>query len=265
LDESNSVKKNEKALKLGVVQIPRPHRLFYKFMRSVIVITQNCNYWDEIPVRKAVLKILKGKVSVLAHNGKLLGYDFDGNEIWNPLIIQLRYFSGYKCKATKISFSHSAVFDRDDNICQYWHNYKLLENGTIKKTKPFKYKCTEEDRTIDHILPISRGGVNNFLNTVCACKYCNEIIKRNRTPEEVGLRLISKPKVPKREIGEWVRKKFAYNPNKESHRRLVEMLPNLGYTHSHSLKKALAEASKCNVLCSNCHRELHFKERSSSG
>lgn len=198
-------------------------------MHNVVVVTQSCDYWDEIPVRKAVLKILKGKVSVLAHNGKLLGYDFDGNEIWDPLIIQLRHFAGYKCKSTKIPFSHSAVFDRDDNTCQYWHDYILEDDGTMKKVKPFKYKCTEDDRTIDHVFPISRGGANSFDNTVCACRYCNEIIKRNRTPDEAGLRLITKPVVPRRELGEWVRKKFVYNPHKESHRRLVEMLPNLGY------------------------------------
>lgn len=198
-------------------------------MRSVIVVTQNCDYWDEIPLRKAVIKILKGKVTILAHNGKLLGHDFDGNEIWDPLIIQLKKFSGYKCKKTKVPFSHSAVFDRDDNICQYWHTYILLADGTIEKTEPFKYKCTEGDRTIDHVLPISRGGANNFMNTVCACRRCNEILKRNRTPEEAGLRLISKPRIPKREIGEWVRKKFAYNPNKRAHKELVKMLPNLGY------------------------------------
>lgn len=198
-------------------------------MHSVIVVTQSCNYWDEVPVKKAVLKILKGKVSVLAHNGNLLGYDFNGNEIWDPLIIQLKYFSGYKCKKTKISFSHSAVFDRDDNTCQYWHEYIQDDDGTLKKVDQFKYKCTEEDRTIDHVHPLSRGGENTFENTVCACRHCNEILKRNKTPSEAGLRLISEPVMPERKLGEWVRRKFVYNPNKESHRKLVEMFPNLGY------------------------------------
>jgi len=32
--------------------------------------------------------------------------------------------------------------------------------------------------------------------------------------------------------------------------------------HSSSKEKALKEAKKCIILCANCHRELHYKERS---
>ena len=49
-----------------------------------------------------------------------------------------------KYKSTKVNFSHLAVFDRDDNCCQYWH---------YNDDQPFIYKCNEMDRTIDHIIP----------------------------------------------------------------------------------------------------------------
>lgn len=199
-------------------------------MHSVIVTTESLAFWDEVSVKKAVLKILKGRVNVVAHNGKLLGHDGDGNEIWDPLIIQVIGFPGYKCKKTTIPYSHQAVFDRDDNYCQYWHEHIVHEDGTVKKTKPFRYKCTEEDRTIDHVVPLSRGGSrNSFENTVCACRHCNEIIKRNRTPVEAGLRLITKPRTPSRKLGELVKKKFVYNPRKESHRKFIEIHPEFGY------------------------------------
>jgi 5-methylcytosine-specific restriction endonuclease McrA len=46
--------------------------------------------------------------------------------------------------------------------------------------------CTgycENDRTIDHIIPISKGGRNQFINMVLACRKCNEE-KANKMPEE---------------------------------------------------------------------------------
>ena len=198
-------------------------------MDNVIVLTQSCQYWDEIPIKKAIVKILKGKVTILAQTNKLLGYDYDGNEIFYPLVVQLRKFSGYKCKTKEVPFSHAAVFDRDNNICQYWHTTKVNDDGTTEKVEPFKYKCTKNDRTIDHVFPLSRGGENTFLNTVCACRQCNEKIKRNRTPEEAGLKLIRLPFIPERKLGEWIVKSFVFDKNKDSHKKLIEILPNLGY------------------------------------
>lgn len=37
--------------------------------------------------------------------------------------------------------------------------------------------CTvycEENRTVDHIIPISKGGRNQFINMVLSCRKCNE-------------------------------------------------------------------------------------------
>lgn len=53
--------------------------------------------------------------------------------------------------------------------------------------------CGKYGNTIDHILPKSRGGLITWGNAVTACKKCNNG-KRNRTPEEAGLK---RPKIPK--------------------------------------------------------------------
>ena len=37
--------------------------------------------------------------------------------------------------------------------------------------------------TIDHMVPLSRGGADCIDNMICSCKMCNEL-KRNRTIEE---------------------------------------------------------------------------------
>ncbi len=49
--------------------------------------------------------------------------------------------------------------------------------------------------TLDHILPRSRGGKEEWENLVVACITCNNK-KGNRTPEEAGMKLLSKPKKP---------------------------------------------------------------------
>lgn len=51
--------------------------------------------------------------------------------------------------------------------------------------------------TRDHIRPVSRGGLDVWMNVVTACRHCNGI-KRNRTPEEAGVELMYAPYVPNR-------------------------------------------------------------------
>ena len=166
-------------------------------MSSVIVVNPQLEYWGEISLRKAILTLVKEKANALTHTGKVIGFDINNNPIYYPLVIQLRRLVIVKYKSSKVHFSHSAVFDRDDNFCQYWHFNDMNE--------PFIYKCTETDRTIDHVIPISRGGKkNDFKNAVCFCRNCNELIKRNRTPNEAGLKLIKYPTEPKRIIGDRV-------------------------------------------------------------
>jgi 5-methylcytosine-specific restriction endonuclease McrA len=45
------------------------------------------------------------------------------------------------------------------------------------------YCGSEDDLTRDHVMPRSRGGLNDESNKVWACRSCNSA-KGNRTPEE---------------------------------------------------------------------------------
>tara|TARA_Y100001938_G_C8047468_1_gene409771 strand:- start:558 stop:1073 length:516 start_codon:yes stop_codon:yes gene_type:complete len=72
------------------------------------------------------------------------------------------------------------ILRRDDYVCQYCEI--KLSNST--------------KRTIDHILPISRGGGNTWTNLVASCHKCNNR-KGNRTPKEANMKLKRKPFVPK--------------------------------------------------------------------
>jgi len=51
--------------------------------------------------------------------------------------------------------------------------------------------------TRDHLLPISRGGLDSWNNVVTACHSCNHA-KGALTPEEAGLELLAIPFVPNR-------------------------------------------------------------------
>jgi 5-methylcytosine-specific restriction endonuclease McrA len=78
--------------------------------------------------------------------------------------------------------SRHMIYSRDNHQCQYC--------GSIKNL------------TIDHVMPRSRGGDNSWSNLVTACMPCNTH-KGDRTPEEWGRPLYSKPKAPfnKLELG----------------------------------------------------------------
>ena len=68
---------------------------------------------------------------------------------------------------------------RDGNRCQY--TGRLLGAG---------------EGSLDHVLPLSRGGANTFENVVWSDRRVNHR-KANRTPEEAGLRLRAKPVTPR--------------------------------------------------------------------
>lgn len=57
-------------------------------------------------------------------------------------------------------------------------------------------RCAESEATVDHVLPVSRGGRSSWSNTVTACSRCNQR-KANRLPHEAGMKLLIEPKLPR--------------------------------------------------------------------
>lgn len=49
--------------------------------------------------------------------------------------------------------------------------------------------------TRDHIVPVSRGGRDNWMNVVTACRTCNQR-KSGHTPDQAGMELLYAPYVP---------------------------------------------------------------------
>jgi hypothetical protein len=52
-----------------------------------------------------------------------------------------------------------------------------------------------ESLTRDHLIPLSRGGSNDWTNVVAACSPCNTR-KGNRLPEEIGMHPLTQPIEP---------------------------------------------------------------------
>jgi 5-methylcytosine-specific restriction endonuclease McrA len=94
-----------------------------------------------------------------------------------PEIIILKEYGGIPFK--QVNFTRRNLYKRDGYTCQYC----LI--GFIPK-----------ELTIDHVIPRSRGGSNDWTNCVTSCEYCNSK-KADRTPQESGMKLHRAPKMPK--------------------------------------------------------------------
>lgn len=68
--------------------------------------------------------------------------------------------------------------------------------GVIRRDKGRCGYCgADSGKTVDHIVPTSRGGKNTWTNTIACCDPCNQR-KGNYTLAEVKMKLLFKPAQP---------------------------------------------------------------------
>jgi len=91
-----------------------------------------------------------------------------------PLVIRLTKFVHVPRKFRR-QVTNTFLFARDEYRCQY-----CGRRGVELKPR--------ETLTRDHLIPLSRGAA--------ACRSCN-LRKRDRTPEEAGMRLATVPRSPR--------------------------------------------------------------------
>lgn len=91
-----------------------------------------------------------------------------------PTILVSRTYE--KIPPLKTRVSKRKIWLRDKGICQY----------TGKK-------LDKETGNVDHVIPRDKGGENSWTNMVLSCKSINSK-KKNKTPEEAGLKLLRQPK-----------------------------------------------------------------------
>lgn len=127
-----------------------------------------------VSVRRAIVLILTEK-AVMEHADTERLIRSATRELPTPLVVRLLRFVRVPYRR-KVPWSRGGVLERDARRCAY---------------------CGGRASSIDHIVPISRGGAaRSWLNTVAACLECNQT-KADRTPAEAGMRLLVKPFEPK--------------------------------------------------------------------
>ena len=93
-----------------------------------------------------------------------------------PRIVRLLFYDRLPRK--EVTLNRRNIYARDHNHCQYCG----------KKFPP-------SELSLDHVIPKTQGGKESWHNLVCACLRCNNR-KGNRSPDQVGLALLRKPRQP---------------------------------------------------------------------
>ncbi|CAB4966042.1 unannotated protein [freshwater metagenome] len=141
-------------------------------MQSALVLNATYEPLSVVSSRRAICLVLGDKADLIEHDESFLRSE--RLSLPNPSVIRLRYVVKVPYHR-RTSLSRRAVFARDDNRCQY---------------------CAGIADSLDHVMPRSRGGLHIWENVVAACRKCN-LGKRDRTPDEAGMKLAKAPLIPK--------------------------------------------------------------------
>ncbi len=126
--------------------------------------------------RKAICLWFQDKVEVLEFHTATVSSPSRSYQL--PAVIRLKqYIRPYLSLSVRLSRQN--IFLRDNHICQYCHR-----------------KFSEKRLTIDHVLPLSKGGKHEWTNVVTACSLCNNK-KGDKSPEKANLRLLTRPEKPR--------------------------------------------------------------------
>ena len=124
-----------------------------------------------VPMRRAVVLVLKEKAEIVARNGSELHSERMSLPV--PSVIRLHHFVRVPYRS-RVPLSRRAVFARDGHKCQY---------------------CNRAAENIDHVVPRSRGGPHAWDNVVASCRSCNAR-KEDRLLADSGLNLRRPPREP---------------------------------------------------------------------
>ena len=136
------------------------------------MLNQNYEPLTVCNVRRAIILTYLGKAEII---GKVDNRDVRSiyQTFEYPSIVRLIIF--VRVPFRKIILSRKNILRRDNHRCQFCGSTSNL--------------------TIDHIIPKSKGGEDDWENLTTACIKCNNK-KGDRTPEEAKMNLLSIPKKP---------------------------------------------------------------------
>lgn len=153
-------------------------------MTSILLLNASYEPLAVITRKRALLLLMKGRVEAACT--EVIELQSTSPVLRIPTVIRLRRYVNVPRRGMR--WSRRAVLQRDGYTCVYCG----LQPGQMQCGKIL----SKNSFTVDHILPVSRGGKNTWTNTVCACPLCNQR-KGNRTPHEANLKLRWEPKTPR--------------------------------------------------------------------
>ena len=139
-------------------------------MDQVLVLNASYEPLNITSWRRATVMLLKGKAEGLEH---VAGVTLRPG-LHPPSVIRLCQF--VRVPFRNLPLTRRNLFHRDGHRCQYCGSHN-------------------DNLSIDHVVPRSRGGAHNWENVTTACLRCN-VHKGNRTPREAGMGLLHSPRRP---------------------------------------------------------------------
>jgi len=133
-----------------------------------------------VPLRRAVRLVLDGKAEIVEQDGdRRIRSERDA--LPYPVVIRLVCYV-HVPRRFRRQVTNTFLFARDDYTCQYCGRHRSELRGRQFLTR-------------DHVVPVSRGGTNDWENVVTSCSPCNNR-KADRLPREAGLALRTPPVEP---------------------------------------------------------------------
>ena len=133
-----------------------------------------------VPLKRALRLVIDGKAEIVESDHDRLVRS-ERLTMPRPMVIRLHKFIHVPRKFRR-QVTNTFLFARDNYRCQY------CGRGLVE-LKP------RESLTRDHLIPMSRGGINEWTNVVTACSPCNTR-KSNRLPHEIGMHPMHAPVEP---------------------------------------------------------------------
>jgi 5-methylcytosine-specific restriction endonuclease McrA len=133
-----------------------------------------------VPMRRALRLVIDGKAEIVeADHDRVVRSE--RLSLPRPAVIRLTKFI-HVPRRFRRQVTNTFLFARDHYRCQYC-------GRTSAELKP------REALTRDHLIPMSRGGTNEWTNVVTACSTCNTR-KSNHFPNEIGMHPLTVPVEP---------------------------------------------------------------------
>lgn len=133
-----------------------------------------------VPLRRALRLVIDGKAEIVEAD-KHSPVRSERQAFPRPAVIRLTRYV-HVPRRFRRQVTNTFLFARDDYQCQYC-------GRRSSELKP------RESLTRDHLIPMSRGGTNEWSNVVTACSSCNTK-KANRMPAEIGMHPLHTPVEP---------------------------------------------------------------------